>query len=153
MSRSGYNEDMDDNWALIRWRGQVASATKGKRGQKLLTDLLVALDAMPDKALVAHELEVFNSEAGRMDVCALGALGHARGIDMAQIDPDEPDDVASAFGVAAPLVREIVYMNDSDMNYFDPLTRQYTRMTPELRWKQMRSWVASQIKTGTVVAQ
>lgn len=60
MSRSGYNDDID-NWALIKWRGQVASAIRGKRGQKMLRDLLAALDAMPEKSLIVHELE---SESG-----------------------------------------------------------------------------------------
>lgn len=56
MSRSDYSEDLD-MWDLIRWRGQVASAIRGKRGQKLLRDLAAALDAMPVKALIADELQ------------------------------------------------------------------------------------------------
>lgn len=32
MSRSGYSEDLD-MWDLIRWRGAVKSALRGKRGQ------------------------------------------------------------------------------------------------------------------------
>jgi hypothetical protein len=130
MSRAGYIEDLD-NWDLIRWRGQVASATKGKRGQKLLRDLLAALDAMPEKALIADELETKEGE-----VCALGALGKLRGIDMSELDPEEPEEVAAAFDVAAPLAREIVYMNDDHYDY----------LTPEQRWGKMRAWVASQIK-------
>jgi len=55
VSRSGYSDDLD-NWDLIKWRGQVASATRGKRGQKLLTDLLAALNAMSEHSLIAHEL-------------------------------------------------------------------------------------------------
>lgn len=133
MSRSGYS-DAIDNWALIRWRGMVASAMRGKRGQKMLTDLLAALDAMPVKALIAHELK---TEAG--EVCALGALGVARGIDMPAIDPDESEEVAAAFDIAEPLAREIVYMNDE---YCDS----YTVKTPEQRWSAMRNWVATKIK-------
>ena len=56
MSRSGYTDDLDDDLAMGRWRGMVASATRGRRGQKLLTDLLAALDAMPEKALVAKQI-------------------------------------------------------------------------------------------------
>ena len=33
MSRSGYIDDMDDTWQFIKWRGQVASAIRGARGQ------------------------------------------------------------------------------------------------------------------------
>ena len=134
MSRSGYTDDMDDDLAMGRWRAQVASATRGKRGQRLLTDLLAALDAMPEKALVVGELE--NKDG---DVCALGALGKVRGIDMAKIDPQDPDQVANAFDIAPQLAREIVYINDE---YFDS----YTAKTPEQRWRGMRAWVAKQIK-------
>ncbi len=132
MSRSGYNDNIDE-WALIRWRGQVASATRGKRGQKLLSDLLAALDAMPEKVLIANELE---EDGG---VCALGALGRERGIDMAKLDPEEPEQVAAAFDIAPPLAQEIVYMNDDWHNE-----------TPEHRWKRMREWIASQIKAPIV---
>lgn len=142
MSRAGYSEDLD-NWDLIRWRGRVASATRGRRGQKMLRDLLAALDAMPEKALVIGELQ---TESG--DVCALGALGKARGIDMSNIDPDEPDQVAAAFDIAAPLAREIVYTNDEVFDrIWDQSINRMVIVTPELRWKKMREWTASQIKT------
>ena len=59
MSRSGYT-DYDDsdfaNWNHIRWRGQVASATRGKRGQQFFRDLIAALDAMPTKVLITDDL-------------------------------------------------------------------------------------------------
>ena len=48
MSRSGYSDDIDDNWAHIMWRGRVASSIRGKRGQAMLRELLAALDAMPE---------------------------------------------------------------------------------------------------------
>src|SRR5688572_27648264 len=105
MSRSGYVDSLD-TLDLGRWRGQVASAMRGKRGQALLQDLLAALDAMPVKRLIAHEL-IADGE-----VCALGAVGVRRGMDMNDIDPDEPCDVAAAFNVAEQLAREIVYIND-----------------------------------------
>ena len=133
MSRSGYTDKMDDNWELIKWRGQLASAIRGKRGQRLLREMLAALDAMPEKALVAHELE---TQEG--DVCALGALGKARGIDMQRLDPEEPEDVAAAFDVAPQLAREIVYFNDEVGEHGE---------TCEQRWKRMREWVARRIIT------
>ena len=55
MSRSGYCDDLDP-LDLGRWRAQVASAIRGKRGQKLLKELLTALDSMPKKELIANEL-------------------------------------------------------------------------------------------------
>lgn len=141
MSRSGYCDDID-NWAMIKWRGQVASAIREKRGQKLLTDLLVALDAMPEKSLIAHDLETEEGE-----VCALGALGRVRGIDMQKLDPEEPESVAAAFGIATPLAQEIVYMNDDYLDaVWNESTKRYEDVSPELRWAKMRAWVASQIK-------
>ena len=164
MSRAGYGDDMEDPLDLGRWRGQVASATRGKRGQRLLRDLLAALDAMPEKRLVTDVLEVStiadakhaeqwakitNNPPARYftvvkrpaeyrdgDVCALGALGKVRGLDMSNLDPEEPDNVAAAFDIASPLAREIVYVNDE----------WYASETPEQRWHRMRNWVASQIK-------
>src|SRR6185295_11408998 len=81
LSRSGYSDD-GERWDLIRYRGAVASAIRGARGQTFLKEILAALDAMPEKKLIANELE----EDGQ--VCALGALGKARGLDMAGIDPE-----------------------------------------------------------------
>jgi hypothetical protein len=130
MSRSQYSDDFDNNWTLIIWRGAVASAIRGKRGQQLLKDIILALDAMPDKRLIAHAL----LQDG--DVCTLGALGCARQLDMAQLDPDEPEEVAQAFGVAPALVREIAFENDEAWG---------ANETPEQRWKRMRQWIVSQV--------
>ena len=130
MSRSQYHDDLDD-LTLGRWRGMVASAIRGKRGQKLLRDTLIALDAMPEKALVVSELETKEG-----DVCTLGALGRARGIDMKAIDPEDPPQVAAAFDIAECLAQEIAYENDEG----------YYGETPGQRWHRMRTWVANQIK-------
>lgn len=136
MSRSGYSEDLD-NWAMIKWRGQVASAIRGTRGQKLLADLLTALDAMPEKALVMSELETDDGE-----VCALGALGRARGMDLHSIDPEDPDSVAAAFDIAPQLAQEIVYMNDENFDRrWDDGARNFVDFTPGERWTAMRAWV------------
>lgn len=129
MSRSGYSEDLDQ-WALIKWRGQVASAIRGKRGQAMLRDLLQALDEMPVKRLIAEELEADG------EVCALGALGKKRQIDMNELDPEDSDAVAVTFNIAPQLAREIVYLND-EWN---------RRETPEERWARMRAWVSAALK-------
>ena len=129
MSRANYSEDLDQ-WDFIRWRGQVARATRGKRGQQFLRDLLAALDAMPDKRLIRDDLETEEGE-----VCAIGALGKARGIDMKALDPEEPETVAATFNIAQQLAREVAYMNDE---YFD-------RETPDERYVKMRTWIEKQI--------
>lgn len=131
MSRSNYSDCLDE-WDLIRWRGQVASAIRGKRGQRLLVDLVAALDALPEKVLIAEEL--VNSDG---DYCALGAVGARRGIDMSRLDPEESETVAEAFDIADPLAREITYINDECSGYGE---------TPQQRWQRVRDWAIKQIK-------
>lgn len=130
MSRSGYSDYDDDRNSIVMWRGQVASAIRGKRGQTFLREMLEVLDTMPEKQLIADELE----NNGR--VCAIGSVGLKRGIDMQNLDPYDYDILASAFNIAHQLVREIEYVND-ECGYQD---------TPETRWTRVRNWVASQIK-------
>ena len=129
MSRSGYSEDGDE-CSYAMWRGAVASAIRGRRGQALLREMLAALDAMPDKRLIAEELEQDGC------VCALGAVGRARGLDMASLDPEDSDTVAAEFGIAHALACEILYMNDE----YGP-----RKETPEERFIRMRKWVENKI--------
>lgn len=128
MSRSGYSDDLDSG-ELNCWRGAVKSAIRGTRGQSFLKDLLAALDAMPVKRLIAHELE----KGG--EVCAIGALGTARHMQMQALDPEDRDSVGTAFNIAGALAAEVVYMNDEGGFH----------ETPEQRYERMRKWVADQI--------
>lgn len=137
MSRSGYSDDCD-GWALIRWRGAVTSASRGKRGQSFFKELLAALDAMPVKRLIANELE----EAG--EHCALGVLGSAKGMELSTIDPEDPHQVSEQFDIACALAKEVVYENDEGCWQSDI-------ETPEARWIRVRAWVAAQI-TESVAA-
>lgn len=189
MSRSGYSE-IDDQWATIRWRGQVASVKRGQKGQAFFRELLAALDALPEKRLISGELVITEHllepnglkweggdpaygyfgkrrEDGRYvdeyavpdyrfrewgdeliaadgtacrrgDVCALGALGLVRGIgDMHELDPEEPEAVAHAFGAHDILIREVVDCNDDS----GPIGE-----TPEARFVRVRRWVKSHIR-------
>ncbi len=133
MSRSGYDDyDYDEgNWSYIRYRGMVASATRGKRGQQLLRDILLAMNGMKIKQLIADELEDNGA------VCAIGAAGKMRGVDMSNIDPEDYHSVAGSFNVADCLAREIVWEND------DCGPR---KETPEQRFIRMRNWLRSQIE-------
>jgi hypothetical protein len=133
MSRSGYSDDLDlDTWDLVRWRGAVNSATKGKRGQSFFKELLVAMEAMPEKKLTKDALE----ENG--EYCTLGVLGHSRGIDMSKIDTYDADRVAGVFNIATALAQEVVYMND-EWGYY------LREETPEERWERMYKWIKEQI--------
>lgn len=130
MSRSNYSDDGDDGWRLIMWRGAVASAIRGARGQGFLREMRAALDALPEHKLVAGAIE----ERGA--VCAMGAVGKARGINMAEVDPEDDQSVSRLFGIANALAREIAFENDEAV---------YWTETPEQRWLRMRAWVEQQI--------
>lgn len=136
MSRANYSDDVEDNWQIIIWRGAVASAIRGKRGQAFLKEMLAALDAMPEKRLIASDLE------HKGNVCAIGSVGLRRGVDMSKLDPEDSNRIAAEFGIADALVREIEYENDEGtLNW---------KETPEQRWQRMRSWVERQIIKETV---
>lgn len=129
MSRSGYSDSLDE-WSLIRWRGAVKSALRGKRGQAFLKDMLAGLDAMTEKRLVKSALVTAEGE-----VCALGAGCVVRKIDVSNVDPEEPEQVAEALDLSDAMVREVAYENDEG----------HWNETPEQRWTRMRAWVASKI--------
>ena len=132
MGRSGYFEDYDDNWAFIRWRGAVATAFRGKRGQTFLREMLAALDALPEKRLVENDLERADGA-----VCALGAVGKARGVDMKKVDPEDHDSVAALLNISHALACEIMFTNDEGFGW---------KVTPEERFNRMRAWIQHQIK-------
>ena len=128
MSRSGYSDDCD-GWELIRWRGAVHSAIRGKRGQTLLRELAEAMDAMPVKELIADALH----EDGAY--CALGVVGAKRGVDMTAIDPHDSEQVSKEFNIAEALAKEIAYVNDD-----------FHKEEPAHRWARVRTWVTENLK-------
>jgi hypothetical protein len=130
MSRSGYSDDIDDQWQFIRWRGMVASTIRGKRGQAFLQEMLAAMDALPERKLVRDALEADGA------VCAIGSVGRARGVDMSGIDSDDYERVAATFGISTPLAQEIMWMNDDA----------FWRDTPEARFEKMRKWIDGNIR-------
>lgn len=132
MSRSGYSEECENEWALIRYRGAVKSAIRGARGQAFLCELLAALDSLSEKKLIVGDLE-----AGG-EVCAIGAVGKARGIDMSKMNPEDAETVAAVFGIAPAMAREIVYENDEGTWYDE---------RNDARFNRMRKWCLSNIKT------
>lgn len=135
MSRSGYCDDYE---GIGLWRGAVASAIRGKRGQNFLRELLATLDAMPEKRLLAVTI---NTGKG---CCTLGSVTKARGVDTNDLDEriDAGDDwgigeeLAERLGIASAMAQEIVYMNDEAA---------WNNETPEQRYSRMREWVEAQI--------
>lgn len=161
MSRSGYSDDCDDVLAAGRWRAAVKSAMNGKRGQAFLREALAALDALPEKRLIASALVVDGDQCRFGDVpdvivgadelcdhrgnprpmgscCLLGAVAIARKMDVADLDPEDMESVAPRFGIADAMAREIVYWNDEGS---------ISNETPEDRFKRMRAWLVAKIKS------
>lgn len=130
MGRSGFYEmDGEDPLAEGRSLAHQRSAMYGKRGQRLLRDLIAALDAMPEKRLVSDVL--VEKDSG--EVCALGCLGKARGLPIETLDPEKHDELAKAFDVSETLIQLVEWTND-----------EYAK-TPEDRWRQVRAWAESEL--------
>ena len=135
MTRSGYSDDVDA-LDLGRWRGQVASAIRGKRGQEFLKRLVVALDAMPVKELVADDLVSDGS------YCALGAYAAMYSPEALRLDPEDLNAIGRELDIARQLVAEVVHEND-DMSTFWCSRGPYENAN---RWRYMREWAESHIK-------
>ncbi len=146
MSRSGYSDDYD-TWDWIRWRDAIASAIRGKRGQRLLLELEAALLALPEKNLCAYDFA--NPSTGQ--VCALGAVALKRRVDkgasiagaLREIAEKFPEDaeaevIADEIGVADAMVKEITWVNDEDLE----------DATPERRYQGILEWVRSNIEAN-----
>jgi hypothetical protein len=136
MSRSGYSDDLGQQ-ELARWRGAVESAIRGKRGQKLLREMKDALEQLPERRLISGELEASD---GSGCVCALGAVGRVRGIDLQHLDPENRYQIAAYFDIAEALAAEVVFKNDEGGHH---------RETPEDRWVRVHAWVCSCITKPT----
>ena len=129
MSRSGYSDDCEGH-DLNLYRGRVNRTLRGKRGQSFLRELATAMDAMPEKVLIANDL--IDTEGG---CCAIGVVCKSRGIDacdIAAVDPDDPDRVAALVDISPTMAAEIEFMND-EWGRWDE--------TPAARWQRMRKWL------------
>lgn len=144
MSRSGYSDDCEN---LELWRCAVNRSLNGKRGQNFLRDLIKALDVLPGKILIAKKLQ---DEFG--SVCALGAVGKMRGLDMANLDPFDYVGLSSKFGIAHSMVQEIEYMNDEFWRWEYNAEGHVIPITPQERWTRMRKWAQENIQGSGAIA-
>lgn len=134
MSRSGYSDDFDGDH-LNLYRANVDRAINGKRGQAFLRELIAALDALPEKKLIAESFAETNG------VCALGSVARMRGVTEKLPDPEMYDDqeigehAARILGIAECMAREIMYENDEVTIYWE---------SEEQRWERIRGWAAAQ---------
>lgn len=149
MSRSGYIEyEGDDPRGQALFRGRVANAIRGRRGQSLLSDLAAALEAMPDKSLLRGGL----SHEG--EHCSIGLALRCRGHAPSAFMPSQPigdedhayeaqeynADIADVLDVAEVLVQEIEWENDEGGAYSE---------TPEQRHARMLRWAKHNLKEAT----
>ena len=141
MSRHGYTENgEEDTLAFGRWRAQVANAIRGRRGQRLLRDLVAGLEAMPADRRELHAVVIDDGE----HACALGVVARVRGLDLKDLNPFDDDGefldeweiddlhlsdaLSSRLDVADQLAREVMYLNDDGPS------------DPRERWRQMYGW-------------
>lgn len=131
MGRSGYSDDCMGR-ELNLWRGAVASALRGRRGQAFLREMRDALLALTERRLISGALVVGG------ECCGLGAVAIARGVDVAGLDPyEDRRAVAETFGIAEAMAAEVMFMNDEA----NPLPE-----SPEKRWERILLWVESEIQ-------
>ena len=135
MSRSGYS-DVYDEAAFNLYRGTVNRVLRSKRGQAFLRELAAAMDAMPEKILIAEELI---DERG--DCCAIGVVCKSRKIDVSKVDYECAAAVGNAVNIAPSMAAEIEYQNDKGAWHWKEL--------PAERWTRMRKWVAENLKEAT----
>lgn len=136
MSRSGYSDDCEN---INLWRGAVDRALGGRRGQAFLREMRDAMDALPEKKLIKDDLEKDGS------VCAIGAVGRARGVDMSKVDPEDNSGIANVFGLPFSMACEIMYLNDEHEEY-DRENKRWIVETDEERFARLRRWVETKIK-------
>ena len=136
MTRYCDSDDYDyEPWMEGQAAGAMQSAIRGRRGQRLLRDLIAGLDALPVPELAAGSLE--DPETGC--VCALGAVRLQRGADAVPLrfDPTDPDidwrELAKPFDISETLAHAVVSQNDYYIKGDDGQSRR-------LRWRTVRDW-------------
>ncbi len=131
--QEGYGDA--EPWMEGQQAGALKSAIRGQRGQRLLRDLVAALDALDAPELSAGALEDETTGC----CCAFGAVRRYRGAAAVPLcfHPTEeeldPSHFAEPFDVAPALAWQVVEVNEgwSDSN------KQAARRQ---RWGRVRAW-------------
>ena len=117
MSRYSDCDDYDlEPWMEGQAAGALQSAIRGRRGQRLLRDLIAGLDALPVPELAAGALE--DPETGC--ACALGVVRRQRGSEAVPLHFDPTDqgavfdwrDLAEPFDISQALANEVIAQNE-----------------------------------------
>jgi hypothetical protein len=139
--RINFCDDEDFNNQALLWEANQERSIKGRKGQAALRELEAALLALPEKRLIANELENAQGE-----VCAIGALVKFSGKENPRVGDSFGDhgemsvgeaeieritlDLAEALGVPRLVAVAIVYENDDRWE-----------QTPEQRYERILRWV------------
>lgn len=138
--RISYSEDEDYPGQFGLWQANCDRSIAGRAGQLALRELEAALLALPEKRLIAHELERDG------DVCAIGALVKYKGI-TPKNDPDgEMDLIGVECGIPRLAAWKLVELNDSilDTKWSDG---KLIPLTPEERYQSVLDWVRKRLKS------
>lgn len=134
--RINYSEDEDYPGQFELWQANCVRSLRGKHGQEELRQLRIALLALPDKRLIHGLLE--DDEGG---VCAVGAYGKHKGLDLSTFAVDsDTDEVGIAGGMPSLVAWKVVEMNDIELDH----------VTPEQRYSRMLAWIESQLAAAGV---
>ena len=143
MSRYCDSDDYDwEPWMEGQAAGAIRSAIRGRRGQRLLRDLIAGLNALPEPELAAGSLE--DPETGC--VCALGAVRLQRGPEAVPLrfDPSDPDidwrELAEPFDISETLAHAVVAQNEYGSRRNDEQSRRR-------RWLSVRAWAVGNLIT------
>jgi hypothetical protein len=152
--RINYSEDEDYLGQFNLFQANCQRSIEGKAGQKSLRELEAALLALPEKRLIADELE--NAEG---EVCAIGAIKKYRGVDV-ESDPQEMEEVGVELGMPRLVAWKVVALNDFDngeyVEAFGPTYHgmklwEFVPVTPERRYEMVLAWVRQQIQSEAIV--
>lgn len=142
--RIGYAEEESFPGQAELWEANLRRSLEGRKGQQSLRELEAALLALPEKRLIADELE---SDKG--EVCAVGALAKFKHYSGSMSLPevyDELDEykveeamlaVAKDLGVPKLVAVAIIQQNDEDAHHHS--------MTPERRYERLLDWTQQRI--------
>jgi hypothetical protein len=146
--RINYTEDEDYSGQFNLWQANCQRSINGKAGQKALKELEAALLALPEKRLIADELE--DSEG---EVCAIGAVKKYRGVEV-KADPEEMEEVGVELGFPRMVAWKVVALNDIEIDghYVEAAGPTacgnrlwvFVHATPEERYEKVLDWVRKQ---------
>lgn len=148
MSRTdAFDGDVDEKFPAHLWDSWYSRSLKGKRGQKNLRDFIAALDAMPEKRLIADaEVEKHPVDDEReyevAGVCAVACFAASRGEDPRWFGGEEDSDIFTTAelgknaGLSWTMAWEMARANDDV----------FSDSTPEERWQKMRDWAVARLQ-------